>query len=281
MKRPLQIAGELAQIQTIGTLTGVFEEIASIRIAKIKDQVLASNRFFQELWQIYSQLRVETNTRALQALAARRTIDRTAHVLITSEGGLSGDIDQRVVRALKADYKSDKIDIIAIGYHGVTLLAQDGIAVKKFFRLPSSDASVDVTPVIAQLTPYKHSEIYYQKFISLAQQKVEKIALLSAVKTLGETSPGEGEVISPKEFIFEPSIEEVIVYLETVMMGIALGQTILESRLSQLASRFNAMSQAQDRADDLERDMKRAYFAAKRARSDERIREASIAMRSL
>ena len=281
MKRPLQIAGELAQIQTIGSLTGVFEEIASIRIAKIKDQVLASYDFFTELWRLYSQLRVEAKTPVLKALAVRHHIKRTAMVLITSEGGLNGDIDERVVNNVKSEYRPDKNDIIVIGNHGLTLLQQAGIPVKKYYRLPSSDKPVNAAPVIATIDAYEHVEIYYQKFISLAQQKVDKMALFSVIKPLGQAQIGSQNVITPKEYIFEPSIEEVVVYLETVMLEISLGQTILESRLSQLASRFNAMSQAQNRAEDLEDDMKRAYFAAKRARSDERIREATIAMRSL
>jgi len=281
MKRANQISVELAQVQTIHSLTGVFENIASMRIGRIKDQVLASNNFFIELWQLYSQLRVETNTASLQALAAKHSINKTVFVLITSEGGLSGDIDQRIIDVMKKDYHPDQVDLVVIGYHGVTLLEQDNITPKKYFRLPVSDAPVEVTPVINIVAPYKHAEIYYQKFVSLAQQRVEKIALLSAIQTLGEKQAANQQLITPKEFLFEPSIDEVVVYLEKVMMEIALGQTILDSRLSQLASRFNAMRQAQDRAQDLAEDLQRLFFSAKRSLSDERIREVVAAMGAL
>lgn len=281
MKQVKQISTELGQVETIHSLTGIFENIASMRIGRIKNQVVASNNFFLELWQLYSQLRVETNTPTLQALAARHTIKKTAFILITSEGGLSGDIDQRIIDNVLQDYDPKKVDIIVIGYHGMTLLAQRGVQPHKFFRLPTSDVPVDVTPVIAAVTPYRHADIYYQKFVSLARQKVEKIALLSAVQSLGEATAGSQQVITPREFIFEPSIDEVVVYLETVMMEIALGQTILDSRLSQLASRFNAMRQAQDRAKDLSSDLKRLLFSAKRSLSDERIREVVNSMAAL
>jgi F-type H+-transporting ATPase subunit gamma len=280
MKRASQISVELGQVETIQSLTGVFENIASMRIGRIKDQVLASSQFFNELWQLYSSLRVETKTPALAALAAKRNINKTAFVLITSEGGLSGDIDQKIIEVMKRDYHPDQVDLVVIGYHGVVLLNQNRMAPKKFFRLPVSDAPVDVSPVIAEVAPYRESYIYYQKFVSLAQQRVERIALLSAVRTLSE-GQGSGQAITPSEYIFEPSIDEVVIYLETVMMGIALGQTILESRLSQLASRFNSMRQAQDRAKELSGDLKRLFFGAKRALSDERIREVVTAMEAL
>ncbi len=281
MKRPLEISQDLGQIETIRSLTGVFENIASLHIGRIKDQVLASERFFSELWHLYSSLRVEAATPALQALAAKRNLDRTAFVVITSEGGLSGDVDQRIIEVMRRDYKPDQVDLVVIGYHGVVLLQQHNLPVKKFFRLPSTDAPVNVTPVINQIARYKRVFIYYQRFVSLAVQRSERIALLSAVRQLGHAATTNQPVISPKEFLFEPSLDEVVTYLETVMMEIALGQTILDSRLSQLASRFNAMRQAQDKAQDLADALKRDFFSAKRAQSDERIREVIAAMGTL
>lgn len=281
MRRLTQIAEELSQVETIYSLTGVFENIASMRIGRIKNQVLASSNFFAELWQLYTSLSVQAKTPGLQALAAQRNINKTAFILITSEGGLSGDIDQQVMTAMKKDYDPAKVDLVVIGNHGVVLLEQQHIKPTKFFRLPTNDAPVDVAPVIKQIKSYKQSYIYYQKFLSLAQQRVERIELLSAVKALSEHKGDKQSIISPHEFIFEPSVDAVITYLETVMMSIALSQTIMESRLSQLASRFNAMSLAKERADDMSEDLKRDFFGAKRALSDQRIREVITAMDSL
>ncbi len=281
MRRVREIADQLEQVSTINSLTGVFESIASMRIGRIKDQVLASNNFFLELWQLYSQLQVKTSTPLLQAIQARHTINKAVFVLITSESSFSGDIDRRIVETMMPDYHPDTVDLIVLGYHGVSLLSEKGIHPLRFYRLPSSDAPVDVTPVIANITPYRHAEIFYQKFVSLSRQQVERIELLSAVKSLGEGTAVSKQTISPEEFLFEPSIDEVVLYLERVMMEIALGQTILDSRLSQLASRFTAMQKAKDRSKDLMDDLRRRHAIAKRAEADERIREVITAMRAV
>ncbi|HSX14436.1 MAG TPA: F0F1 ATP synthase subunit gamma [Candidatus Saccharimonadales bacterium] len=281
MKRVRQLSEEFDQIETIHSLTGVFETIASMRIGRIKDQVLSSSLFFNELWQVYGSLRVGAKAADLHLLRSGHRIDKSVFVLITSEGGLSGDIDQLIIRAMKADYDPAKVDLVVIGYHGVVLLAQQGLAPKHFFRLPSTDAPVDVAPVIATITPYKQAYIYYQKYVSLAKQSAQRIALISAVRDLSGNKVPAQQIISPAEFVFEPSTREVITYLEKVMLGIALGQTILESRLSQLASRFNAMSLAQEKAQDISDDLKRQFFGAKRALSDERIREVITSMEAL
>ena len=59
----LAIEAEASQVGTVSELTGVFESIASMRIGKIKDRVVRSQQFFAELWQIYTQLRVDPNDR--------------------------------------------------------------------------------------------------------------------------------------------------------------------------------------------------------------------------
>ena len=51
-QRALLIKKEVGQVGTIANLTGVYESIASMRIAKVKEKVTKSQQFFSELWQI-------------------------------------------------------------------------------------------------------------------------------------------------------------------------------------------------------------------------------------
>lgn len=62
-----EIEKETLALSTMVELTGVFEGLASMRIAKVKNQVLQSTQFFNELWAIYSQLRVDSLFRKSEA----------------------------------------------------------------------------------------------------------------------------------------------------------------------------------------------------------------------
>jgi F-type H+-transporting ATPase subunit gamma len=278
MRRSLGIEKELAQTATIQGLTAVFESIASIRIAKVKDRAATSQAFFSELWQIYTQLRVDRNTR----LGNRKYIGHQAKpnvfLVLTSEGALSGDIDERIIREVINQYDPNTTDLVVVGAHGATQLASNNINVKQYFRLPDVDQALDVGPIVAQLIDYAHPSVFYQKYVSLAVQEVDRIDLLAHVQALGEESEQTGEVISPREYLFEPSIETVVGYLESVMLEIAIGQVILQSRLAQYASRFNAMYAANTTAKDLETELGMRYRRAKRAESDERTKEVINAM---
>lgn len=272
MRRAIYIQREVDQVSTIKDMTSVFEAIASIHIAQIKDKVVSSTAFFNELWRIYSQLRLGEND-FVQHRKPKIT-NRQALVIITSDGGLIGDIDERIIEAMLGHPNHEKADIFVIGSHGSALLSRRGIKPLKAFGLPDADHNINLTPITKILNQYHSATVYYQTYISLLRQEVARIELFSAVAALGQSKDGKnGEVISSRDYIFEPSLNEIITYMETVMLDIALGQIVLESKLAQYASRFNAMNQAKNKAKDMQHDLQLALNRAKRAQGDERIKE--------
>lgn len=275
MRRAINIATDLNQIHTVEDLAEVFESIASIRISRIRNRVVASKAFFAELWQTYSGLRIDPSQRLLGKNDKAKK-DKNVFVVVTSEGGLSGAIDEEIVTTMLEDYSKvvpDTTDIVALGSHGQIQLKQRTIPIAKAFSMPASDSSFSVSDIIETLSQYNRISVFYQTYESLRLQKVARIELLAAVKGLGDDVEGSGEVVSSRDYIFEPSVDEIADYLESVMMGVALIQVIMESKLAQYAARFNAMNSAKHRASELVNDYNLQYHRAKRAEGDERLKE--------
>jgi ATP synthase F1 gamma subunit len=278
----LSIAKEAGQVGTVTELTGIFESIASMRIGKIKDRVARSQQFFAELWQIYTQLRIDPTERLTGKNGPKRD-KPNAFLVLTSEGGLSGDIDQRIVQTVVKNFNAADTDLIVIGAHGATQFVQNHIKIKRYFRLPDVDQAIDVSPIIDQMIGYKKPVVWFQRYVSLSNQEVGRIDLIGRVRALGSgaESAKTGQIISPHEYLFEPSVDDVVRYLESVMMEIALSQVILESRLAQYASRFTAMSAAKKRAKELQTLLVMNYNRARRGEADDRIKEIVNAMNAL
>jgi len=273
MKRPNEIAREEANMATLVELTSVFEGIASMRIAQIKNQVLQSTKFFDELWQIYSQLRVDSLFSFGRDEQHQVSISKELYVIITAEGGFSGEIDQKLIQMMLKTYDKEKNDIIVIGHHGAVQLAQRGVTYKKYFKLPNRDKNINVMPIIREVQQYQSTKMFYQEYVSLMVQDVKRIELSSAVKERGSSSDKDKDVISEDTYIFEPSTYAVAAHLERSMMQIAISQLILESKLAQYASRFRAMSASHQRADETKNDLHMAFNRAKRGVKDERLKE--------
>lgn len=273
MSRLQQVAAQRQAMDTIMSLTSVFEGIASMRIAQTKSQVLQSQQFFSELWQIYEQLRVDKFFH-FGRTAQEEAIDKQLYIVITAEGGFSGDIDQKVISEMLKTYDSHKHDIIVIGHHGAVQLVQAGITFKKYFTLPKRDKNINVQPLIREARLYQNTLVFYQTYVSLMVQEVRQIELRNAVQEQGKRVAGKDEdFISEATYIFEPSTFDVIAHLERSMMQIALSQVILDSKLAQYASRFRAMTMAKDRAADLHGQLGMVYNRTKRRGQDERLKE--------
>lgn len=272
MRHPNEIALEETSMATLVELTSAFEGIASMRISQIKNQVLQSTKFFNELWVIYAQLRAGTPF-SFGREHKSDVIDKELYIIVTAEGGFSGDIDQKLVKFMLQSYDQNKNDIIVIGRHGAMQLAQHGVAFRKYFKMPSRDRDINVQPVIREVLKYRSTRLFYQEYLSLMSQVVKQIELSSAVKERGRESNKVTDVISETTYIFEPSTYSVTAYLERSMMQIAINQLILESKLAQYASRFRAMTASHQRATEIRNGLRLDYNRANRAVKDERLKE--------
>lgn len=279
MRNPNEIAVDEKSISTLVELTNVFEGIASMRIAQIKNQVLQATAYFNDLWHIYSQLRVDNLFRFGRSTSEDQVLEKDLFIIITAEGGFSGDIDQKLIRYMLKNYDKTTHDILVIGHHGAMQLAQRGVSFIKYFKLPKKDANINVTPIIRYVKKYQKTTVYYQEYVSLMVQDVKQIELSAAVQAQGEETTEAEEVITGENTIFEPSMYAVVDHLETTMLQIAVSQLILDSKLAQYASRFRAMSASHTRAQETKDDLRLEYNRSKRAIKDQRLKEIVNGMR--
>ena len=259
-------------MRTILTLTGAFEGLSSMRIAQIKDQVVESRDFFGDLWQMYSQLRVSQLFNYGRE-KEQKIIDKDLYIGITAEGGFSGDIDQRLIAFMLKDYDAAKQDIIIIGHHGAVQLTQQGVSFIKYFRLPTIDKNINVAPLIEYIQQYKTTSVFFQSYSSLMVQEIKKEDLHAVVQAAGTQVDEGDDVISEINYIFEPSSYAVVAHLERIMLQITLSQMILESKLAQHASRYRAMSSAQQLALDTSNGLRLEFNRVKRSVGDQRLKE--------
>lgn len=270
---------EYEQYRVIGELSEALEGISSYRIRQIKDRVLLSKDFFRELYAIYLGLRVD------KAATRQPTINRDLYIVITSTGGLSGEIDSQIIQQVLHDYTATTTDIITIGARGSALLSARGVRPVRAFGQPDITKPIDTSPIVAVAQQYQRTYVYYQEFQTLTLQRPGRIELVLEAQTLEgqlpNSAPKTENIIIASEYLFEPTQEEVIDYLENVMLSITMTQLIFESQLAQFAARFTAMLLANTRATEAQRDTRMRFLAARRRERDEAAHEIVYAMRGL
>jgi len=282
MRRPLEIKAEEAAARSVVSLTSALESISSMQIAKTKNKVLISNQFFDEVWNIYKQIRVDVMFNYGRAVD-ETPINKELLILITAKGGLSGDIDNRLIRKFLEHYDENKNDVLVIGHHGTTKLKQAHVEYQYYFDLPEHDY-INVDPLMAITKKYAKSRIFYQNYISLSQQEIKEVDLSDVVSSKGravDLSTLGDDMVSEKTYIFEPSSYAVTAYLEDSILRLTISQFIYDSRLAQVASRFKAMSAAKERSISNAAGLHTEYNRAKRNQVDTRLKESMSGLKKL
>lgn len=279
MRRIADIYQDELTMQSVLGLSNVFSGLASMRIGVIKDQVLSSKIFFGELFSIYSKIRI-VDTFNYGRLEHDKVINKTLFVLVTSEGGFSGDIDQKLIKYMRGFYDESKHDILVIGHHGAMQLAQAGISFLRYFKMPLKDSGLNVDPLLSIIKNYQSTTVFYQTYVTLMVQDIKKLDLHSAVLVNADSRYARADdEINELTYIFEPDVQTVIAHLEANMLKISLTQTIFESKLAQYASRFRAMQSASDKASNSARELTLEYNKTKRYINDERLKEVITALK--
>ncbi len=282
MKRPLEIKAEEASMRSIVSLTSAFESLSSMQIAKTKNKVLISNQFFEEVWNIYKQIRMDVLFN-FGRTPDQVPLDKELMILITAPGGLSGDIDQRLIKKFREHYDPEQNDILVIGHHGAVQLDQVHIKYDMYFDMPKKDY-INVDPLMEIIKKYRGSRVFYQDYISLSQQEIKSLDLSEVVSSKGRVADLEtvsDDIISEKTYIFEPSAFIVAAHLETSILRLTLTQFIYDSRLAQVASRFRAMTAAKERSTETANDLHTQFSRAKRALVDVRLKESLAGLKKI
>lgn len=266
-------------MDSVALLTSAFEGIASMHVARIKTKVERSEAFFAELWQLYSQLIIDDDYRADHTKPAHP--DQQLIVIVTSEGSLSGDIDHRLIETVMKQYDSEKQAIAVIGHHGASLLQQRGVNYVSVHRMPERDDEFQIEDLLQEVQQYSSCIVYYQAYQSLMVQDIKQIELNKEVQQKGSRQQANSDnYISQANYIFEPTVSDVIVHLERSMKGIAINEVILSSQLAQQASRFRAMSAARSRARRAANELGAKLSYTRRVVKDQRSREIISGIRS-
>lgn len=282
MKRPLEIKAEETSMRTIVSLTSAFESLSSMKITQTKKKVAISNEFFNEVWEIYKQIRVDVMFNFGRQID-ESSINREVLMLITAGSGLTGDIDQRLIRKFREYYDPEKHDIIVIGHHGAQQLDQARIKYNLYFDLPKKDY-INVDPLMAQIKLYKKCRVFYEHYESLSQLEIRDVDVSDAISAMGRVADMETvqkNLITEKTYIFEPTAYAVTAHLEKAILRLMLAQFIYDSRLAQTASRFRAMTAAKERSMETVNELHMQYNRSKRALVDVRLKESLVGLKKI
>jgi ATP synthase F1 gamma subunit len=252
-KAKRQVDENINQLMTLMTLTNAFAEISARRMRRTREGVVTTRDFLTALDDIFKDVRV-SYAREVAQLAKKRSAKggeritflahngKTVSVFISANTGLYGDIVNRTFERFKKDVTTGASEMTIIGRLGRALFLESfGERPYTYFDFPDVGvAKEDLAKIISHLVPYERINLYFGKFKSVVYQQPE-VFEISAETPISLVEEGEGKVT---KYLFEPSLEEILIFFESEMFASLLEQTIKESQLAKFAARMLAMDKA-------------------------------------
>lgn len=251
------IQEDLESLNSIKDLAQSYEEIAVIRMQKIKDSVIRTRGFLMAISDIYVDLKASYNLEIKDLIKRMKKNEKTLLlglqkngktllVYLSSNGKLYGSVTQKTYRLFINDLKKPKnsnSEIIIIGSAGKEMFEESSNKRPyKYFEIPDTKVELKHIKLLMQeFLKYEKVYIYYGKFGNVINQ--DPIATSITGEEIFEK---EVPSIDKREdkFIFEPTLEKIYHFFETQIMANLFSQTLLENQLARHASRVNSMEAA-------------------------------------
>ena len=270
------IIEDLEALNSLKDLAQSYEEIAAVRMQKIKNSVLKTRDFLTKLSDVYVDLKSSYVREVKDLVEKRKKGDKTIMpilqksrksllVYLSSNGRLYGSVTKKTFDLFIQDLKKtkkDEVDIVIIGHAGKEMYEASSAPLPfEYFEIPDAQVKIEhIKTLMQKFIQYEKVYVYYGKFGNVVTQSPIETSITG--EDIFET---EVPATIPREdrFIFEPILEKIFHFFETQIMANLFSQTLLENQLARHASRVNAMEAALLHIEEESKKLNRAGNAIK------------------
>jgi len=251
-----ELKQEIISLKVLHDIVETYEEIAAMRMRKIKSSVLVNRSFLNELNQVYldvennKQVNVAKKVLIKQIEAIKNIIyDKKLYILLSANAGLYGAVVRDTIRNFILDIRDQDCDVIIIGKIGKGYYEKEQKK-HKYTYFDYSDDVVDeakAADLLKEIVKYREVVIYYGLFKDILTQIPQKSVLSHGTiekhkkEVLEEGKrqlASSGSSSDRKKYLLEPSSEALLDFFEKEVMRLLFIQYLYESNLSKFASRM-------------------------------------------
>lgn len=253
---------KIQELEDFRTIAQTYEEVAALRMRRIKDQVIHNREFLSGLAHVFARVKVsyaeavkdlleaqgikseEEQMEYIEQMNFQKKNGKDVLVFISANTGLYGDIIRKVFEYFCTQIDST-VDIAVIGKIGKIWFEQR-FPTRQYMYFDLSDNVQDpanVSLVIKKLSEYEHIVVFHGKFKDVLEQ-VPSQTSVSGERITVETK----EDLQRMRCIFEPSLEEVFNFFEAEIKSVLFDQALYESSLSKYTSRMVSLDMATNNA---------------------------------
>ncbi len=248
-----KVKNEIELVGTFKKLAMAYQEIAVIKMQRVRDNVISTREFLERLSFVFLDVKKSYKKEIERLLKEKKggkglatkypTNGKTAQVFLASNTKMYGDIINRLFTFFTENINNEQSDIVVIGKLGKELFERKYPGRQyTFFDLPDTGVTLsDLQKIAVFLVNYDVVEVFYGKFENVAKQNP------TVFKITGEEELDSNEDEEEKKrvgFFFEPSLDTILTFFQDQVFSSLFHQSVSEGELARFASRIMAMEEA-------------------------------------
>ncbi|MDA9103492.1 MAG: ATP synthase F1 subunit gamma [Schleiferiaceae bacterium] len=261
-----ELRNRITSIGSTMKITSAMKMVSAAKLKKAQDAIVQMRPYSSKLTEIL-QKASSTLDSSENAYGEVKEGNKTRLVVITSNRGLCGGFNSSVVKKAKA-YMLDNDEEISIASIG----KKAGEAFKYDARL--ADSNIQLWDEINFVNASAYAESLMKGYLAGDFDKVvivynsfrnAAVQIPTAEQFLPLALDTEVVDVDTTEYLYEPSMAEILDDLIPVSLKTQLYAALLDANASEHGSRMTAMHKATDNAQELQGDLKLVYNKARQA----------------
>ncbi len=256
----------LETIESIKLITQALADIATTQIKMKKKSVEQNIKYFGEINEVYHTVKLLAAVNHHSKLAPKN--NRTARILLTSNNRFNGGLDDELTSFYIRDVGDQDCERIIVGSTGIALLqARNYDKPYQTIKLKRDFPTLEeLKSLIEKIGSYSKVFVYHVKFLTLLSQE-------PTVTDVSETETEEDFNAHPVHFILEPEIDKMMMFFQNQIFTVLFQAIFLESDIARTAARMISMNQAEENAEKMLQQEKKALLRLKKQLLNRRILE--------
>lgn len=274
-----EIKTKIKSVQNTRKVTRALEMVSASKIRKAQERMKQSRPYARAMKQLIGHLAQANTDYRHPYLVQREEIKRVGYVVVSSDRGLAGGLNNNMFRKLLVEFRQwqeqgVEVDVVTIGQKASVFFRRIKVgmlaSVTHLGDVPTVEQLVGVIKVM--LDAYNDGNVdkvflSYNDFINTMTQRATFDQLLPLPPS------DESMARHDWDYLYEPDAESVLDHVLTRYVESLVYQAVLENVASEHAARMVAMKAASDNATKLIDTLNLIYNKARQAAITQEISE--------
>ena len=257
-----EIKERIDSVKSTSQITNAMNIVSSTKFKRFQVLTLKSRSYARAVNEAFDNLVASLRGNKFVIFDGKSEVKRVGIIVMTSDRGLCGSFNSNTFRRLesmrkKFEKEGKDVSVVTIGRKAKEYCKNRDINVDSEYTQMIPETMFETGKKISEdvvqfyLNDF-YDEVYmiYSKFVSAIEYNIQVEKLLPIEKKEG---------LPTKEYVFDPSEEEVLNSFVPQVLNIKLYQSLLENSASEHSARMSAMKQANDNASEMIRNLEVQY----------------------